>query len=235
VIPIKTVNIQEYANRVIEWNLLAHKEHDCSDGNIKNQLALVVEEYKELVDALNNKDAIGVVDGVCDLFVTAVYCEFLVNYEDMYSEKDYDLSWYGNTELKYDLGDTLRATSLAMAILVGDETLPAQDGGEVKTIGFIEDILIGCIDLMYILDVDINGAMEEVLDSNDSKMPLYDALDIPIYHIECESISEKEGIDVEWFRTEDRVIFRNAETGKVRKPMSFTAPELKQFIPNAYI
>ncbi|NCB78562.1 MAG: hypothetical protein EOM41_00920 [Bacilli bacterium] len=68
---------QEY-NDVILWNAISlSNNHDHSKEAIQRQLSLVMEEYKELCEAVDSKDLIEIYDALGDIFVVAGYWLFL--------------------------------------------------------------------------------------------------------------------------------------------------------------
>lgn len=68
---------QEY-NDVVLWNAIAlSNKHDYSKEAIERQFSLVMEEYKELHEAVDTKDLIEIYDALGDIFVVAGYWLFL--------------------------------------------------------------------------------------------------------------------------------------------------------------
>ena len=68
---------QEY-NDVVLWNAIAlSNKHEYSKEAIQRQLSLVMEEYKELHEAVDSKDLIEIYDALGDIFVVAGYWLFL--------------------------------------------------------------------------------------------------------------------------------------------------------------
>ena len=68
---------QEY-NDVVLWNAIAlSNKHEYSEEAIQRQLSLVMEEYKELHEAVDSKDLIEIYDALGDIFVVAGYWLFL--------------------------------------------------------------------------------------------------------------------------------------------------------------
>ena len=68
---------QEY-NNVVLWNAIAlSNKHEYSKEAIQRQLSLVMEEYKELCEAVDTKDLIEIYDALGDIFVVAGYWLFL--------------------------------------------------------------------------------------------------------------------------------------------------------------
>lgn len=68
---------QEY-NDVVLWNAIAlSNKHEYSKEAIQRQLSLVMEEYKELHEAVDCKDLIEIYDALGDIFVVAGYWLFL--------------------------------------------------------------------------------------------------------------------------------------------------------------
>ena len=70
----------QYVKRVITWNEVASKlktEYNLDD--IKNQKDRVTEELNEAYAALDKNDRTELRDAICDIFVTAVYLDYMVN------------------------------------------------------------------------------------------------------------------------------------------------------------
>ena len=68
---------QEY-NDVVLWNAIAlSNKHEYSKEAIQRQLSLVMEEYKELHEAVDSKDLVEIYDALGDIFVVAGYWLFL--------------------------------------------------------------------------------------------------------------------------------------------------------------
>ena len=68
---------QEY-NDVVLWNAIAlSNKQEYSKEAIQRQLSLVMEEYKELHEAVDSKDLIEIYDALGDIFVVAGYWLFL--------------------------------------------------------------------------------------------------------------------------------------------------------------
>ena len=72
------VNFEQEYNNVILWNAIARSgEHNFSKETIKLQYSLVEEEFKETKEAVDAKDLVETIDGLCDIFVVAGYWLFL--------------------------------------------------------------------------------------------------------------------------------------------------------------
>ena len=61
----------ESYKRVVKWNEIARNTPPSQE----DQETLVLEEMKELSEAVEEGDIVGAVDGVCDIFVTGAYLE----------------------------------------------------------------------------------------------------------------------------------------------------------------
>ena len=64
------MNIQKHYDSVYKFNDIAGNLTDVDVAKLNAQMKVVVEEIKELQDAFDNKDAVELLDGACDGFVT---------------------------------------------------------------------------------------------------------------------------------------------------------------------
>ena len=72
------VNFEQEYNNVVLWNAIAlSNNHDYSKEALARQYSLVEEEFKETKDAVDVKDLVETIDGLCDIFVVAGYWLFL--------------------------------------------------------------------------------------------------------------------------------------------------------------
>lgn len=80
----------QYITRVIQWNDVAGKlKTSYSAEDINMQKERVLEEINETLDAIEKNDFIETKDGICDIFVTAAYLDFMINYKDSTFYKRY--------------------------------------------------------------------------------------------------------------------------------------------------
>lgn len=69
---------QKFVEQVIRWNYLAgNKSHDYGDEKYENQLRLVREEFKEVLEEIKNKDIGALKSELIDLVVVSSYAMFL--------------------------------------------------------------------------------------------------------------------------------------------------------------
>jgi hypothetical protein len=66
------MNIQKHYESVYKFNDIAGNLTDVDVAKLNAQMKVVVEEIKELQDSFDNKDAVELLDGACDGFVTLV-------------------------------------------------------------------------------------------------------------------------------------------------------------------
>jgi hypothetical protein len=64
------MNVQKHYDSVYKFNDIADNLTNVSVAKLNAQMKVVVEEIKELQDAFDNKDAVELLDGACDGFVT---------------------------------------------------------------------------------------------------------------------------------------------------------------------
>lgn len=72
-----------YVKDVIKWNDIANKLKDeYTTNDIVNQKERVYEELQEAIDAIKAQDYTELKDAICDIFVTGVYLDYMINYVD---------------------------------------------------------------------------------------------------------------------------------------------------------
>lgn len=64
------MDIQKHYDSVEKFNDIAENFTDIKFGKLQAQMKVVVEEIKELETAFDNQDAVELLDGACDGFVT---------------------------------------------------------------------------------------------------------------------------------------------------------------------
>ena len=80
-----TMNIQRitdytpWYNWVVEWNERASPGKQYTEADIDNQWRLVEEEFKELIEAYDNKDSTAFYKELSDLFVVSSFYEHVTN------------------------------------------------------------------------------------------------------------------------------------------------------------
>jgi hypothetical protein len=72
-----------YVKDVIKWNDIANKlKESYTVDDISNQKDRVYEELKEAQDAILSNNYVELKDAICDIFVTGVYLDYMINCVD---------------------------------------------------------------------------------------------------------------------------------------------------------
>lgn len=132
----------EYLKRVIDWNAVV------GQYDIELQRSLILSEIKETKDALADRDHKEIVDGVCDVFVTASYMNYLYtgNVDPVIVEANADYAFEPNYVL---------------------DVITAFTNNSIPHHNEIQSLILAAVG-RYGLDK-VEDYMERVLDSNDSK------------------------------------------------------------------
>lgn len=242
--------------RVLDFNLTARGKHDFSLKGVKFQKTLVEEEMKELMEAIDGRDRTEVIDALCDLFVVGTYWHFLakmndhlegVSEEEMHSVPSGSLrrSLYQIVE-----NDSIREVEdyLASSRFAGES--PGYLASRLKDsidfdISYTAVNLIG--ELLRSLNFDHESALNQVLSSNDSKLPKFADLAAALGDKLSDGLVDfnaaPEGLvlsaQAEILNTEHagrykgiagtllngRAVFKDSD-GKIMKPCTFFEPQL---------
>ena len=210
---------QEY-NDVVLWNAIAlSNKHEYSKEAIQRQLSLVMEEYKELHEAVDSKDLIEIYDALGDIFVVAGYWLFLNKAHPKLEgfvidpvsalENIYYQPKIFNEPDKIDVSNLFRGGMFALASIKGGkeylQEVLRSNMSKFAQKGFFEDKGILPEVVAANIEVSSNGRYKNV---------------VPI----CSLVVDNEtGKEVEY------VVFRN-EGGKSKllKPFYFQEPKLKE-------
>ena len=212
---------QEY-NDVVLWNAIAlSNKHEYSKEAIQRQLSLVMEEYKELHEAVDTKDLIEIYDALGDIFVVAGYWLFLNKAQPKLEgfvidpvsalENVYYQPKIFNEPDKIDVSNLFQDTLNALASLKGGkeclQEVLRSNMSKFAQKDFFEDKGILPEVVAANIEVSSNGRYKNV---------------VPIYSLIVDNDTQKE---VEY------VVFRN-EGGKSKllKPFYFQEPKLKEII-----
>ena len=212
---------QEY-NDVVLWNAIAlSNKHEYSKEAIQRQLSLVMEEYKELHEAVDSKDLIEIYDALGDIFVVAGYWLFLNKAHPKLEgfvidpvsalENVYYQPKIFNEPDKIDVSNLFQDTLNALASLKGGkeclQEVLRSNMSKFAQKDFFEDKGILPEVVAANIEVSSNGRYKNV---------------VPIYSLIVDNDTQKE---VEY------VVFRN-EGGKSKllKPFYFQEPKLKEII-----
>ena len=212
---------QEY-NNVVLWNAIAlSNKHEYSKEAIQRQLSLVMEEYKELHEAVDTKDLIEIYDALGDIFVVAGYWLFLNKAQPKLEgfvidpvsalENIYYQPKILNEPDKIDVSNLFQDAMNALASLKGGkeclQEVLRSNMSKFAQKDFFEDKGILPEVVAANIEVSSNGRYKNV---------------VPIYSLVVDNVTGKE---VEY------VVFRS-EGGKSKllKPFYFQEPKLKEII-----
>ena len=243
--------------RVLDFNLTARGKHDFSLKTVQFQKTLVNEEMEELMEAIFARDRTEVIDALCDLFVVGTYWHFLAKMNDY-------LEGVGEDELHNTREGSLRRSMYQMVEEdsvreVEDYLASGRFGGESP--GYLVSRLKDSIDsdfshtavtliaeLLRSLNFDHETALNQVLSSNDSKLPKYAELKSELDNllgdglIDFNTAAEELVLSVqaELLNSEHagryegitgsllngRAVFKDSN-GKIMKPCTFFQPKLE--------
>ena len=216
------VNFEQEYNNIILWNAIARSgEHNFSKETIKLQYSLVEEEFKETKEAVDAKDLVETIDGLCDIFVVAGYWLFLNKAKPKLEgfvidpvaalENVYYQPKIFNEPDKIDVSNLFQDALNALASLKGGkeclQEVLRSNMSKFAQKDFFEDKGILPEVVAANIEVSSNGRYKNV---------------IPIYSL---VVDNETGKEVEY------VVFRNEDgEGKLLKPFYFQEPKLKEII-----
>lgn len=224
------------AARVRHFNFVARNGHMFNDQDIARQRSFVKEELlvELLKDGISDKSRLLTIDAICDVFVVATYWDFLTVVQTLVNDN------VGTEErcLRYAIGETNDNLHVGLA-----GTYSLTDHVEAMVSAYNGDrtgsLVRSCVAFMQIAGFDHQKALNEVLDSNDSKLPTLEAFlaavpedsrdDIQLAmeqeskRIELNNDGRYTGVSGSVF--DGRVVFRD-DKGKIMKPITFFEPDL---------
>lgn len=203
-VKMSTRDYSQFVKRVIEWNRVANKlKPSYSTDDVDNQKARVKEELDEAYKAIAESDYTELRDGICDIFVTATYLDYMINYKDDSFYKRYK-----------------KTTS---TMYKEEYILPALDKiKQALEIDSYDKLAYYVFRLCESINVDIKLDLTAVLDNNDSKFLTDRKLaeeTVDMYVAKGESVTIYEHSDSLF------VILRTSDN-KVMKPKGFKSVTL---------
>lgn len=227
--------VSQCAQRVIDWNFAARGKHALSTSELLFQWELVEEEYNELYElGISKNNRKEVIDALCDLFVVSVYADFQTrSLHETYKDGPYDIFPYV-TEKNSDIFDNLSI----LTYYVGQQ--------------LANGVVRNTIEIMRKFNFDYIDALEEVLDSNDSKIPTVEEFNKEFYkqhfYFSENDVALEEMIQLESDLIEkrnkgrytgvkgnvvkvngvDRVVWKDCN-GKIMKPLTYFEAKLGGF------
>lgn len=211
------------AQSVIDWNLMKYESGllpFTEKDEINNQIAYTQSEAQEIIDAISDRNAREVIDGVCDTFVTAVFMIPLTRS----SGQEIDHS------ILIETGRRAQSWASTLPTLDRKDVIHLIHASATRVINDAHDIL-SVMKLCYLLDVlgvDVIGSIEAVMESNWSKYPLESRLKRHPDD-ECRWIeANRNRVDVRHINSAGRFVFRDKMgSGKIMKPSTFFEPVFK--------
>ena len=207
---------QKFVERVIRWNYLAgNKSHDRSDEKYDNQLRLVREEFKEVLEEIKNKDIGALKSELIDLVVVSSYAMFLQGCETFSMNPFYGRSISAVAPMIMDFTDPREAYQFAVTTLnqLGDfegtakEVLDKND----KKIPLVKDFVDEAVATFWQLDN---------YDFTPSLCPIDEAIKYQILAIEADERYTGVNATIIDFENNQYIVFKDSND-KVVKPCTF--------------
>lgn len=209
------IYLDSYRQEIIDWAILAHPEGREGFFSEENALAVwecVEEELFELKSAIEEDNEEGIIDGLCDSFVTLVQLIIM-------------LDGQGQDKLFYNFSPN-PLKKLYKCIEDGEDAI---------------DILKRLMNAMISLSTKwpIEECLVSVLESNDSKFPekefilehFVDVQDSIDYVDRCYNQDVQQYRDIIAIEKEGRLIYRaDNGRGKILKPFGYRPPKIKQIL-----
>lgn len=223
---IKLLNDQ--VQQVTLWNQVAQNmSEDFSNNKAIDQAGYVIEEAKETIDAILEKNDEQHLDGVGDIFVTLTYLYRVISKENLEFTDEMFIGFGGAVE-----GFDLRYANMAVASavigivdMVERQVYHSED--EDAVLMNIADLMVELLfNVKEIYNIEPTDVIQKVLDSNWSKYVKRDQLDpMDVVH-ECNWIEGAYNVtDVSAVYSGDYIVFRDKNgKGKIRKPSSYKEP-----------
>ena len=207
---------QKFVERVIRWNYLAgNKSHDRSDDKYDNQLRLVREEFKEVLEEIKNKDIDALKSELIDLVVVSSYAMFLQGCETFSMNPFYGRSISAMAPMILDFTDPREAYQFAVTTLnqLGDfeETAKEVLDKNDKKISLVKDFVDEAVATFWQLDV---------YDNAPSLCPVTAAIEYQILAIEADGRYEGVNATIIDFEDNQYIVFKDSND-KVMKPCTF--------------
>ena len=207
---------QKFVEQVVRWNYLAgNKSHDRSDEKYDNQLRLVREEFKEVLEEIKNKDIGALKSELIDLVVVSSYAMFLQGCETFSMNPFYGRSISAVAPMILDFTDPREAYQFAVTTLnqLGDFEETANevlDKNDTK-IPLVKDFLNKAVITFWQLD---NYAFTPSL------CPIDEAIKYQVLAIEADGRYTGVNATIIDFEDNQYIVFKDSN-GKVLKPCTF--------------
>lgn len=206
---MSTRDYSPFVKRVIEWNRTANKlKTQYTTEDLANQKDRVIEELNEAYDAIKADDYTELRDALCDIFVTASYLDYMVNFKDDSFYKRYKKT---------------TSTMYKEAYI-----LPALDKIKQATeIDSYDKLAYYIFRLCESIDVDIKADLSLVLDNNDSKF--LSSYDDAVASAEMYA-AKGETVTIHHAKESNLYVLLRTSDNKVMKPKNFKSVELSSSV-----
>ena len=158
------------AERVREFNLTAHGHFDYTEEAIARQKGFVKEELMTelLIDGIKDENRTLVIDALCDIFVVATYWEFITTLQDILENQEFDGTFDEAVKWAIDSTDDSLDLRITSTESLSDQVFYMTNGYSGD---YPPQVVCSCVAFMNSADFDYVRALEEVLSSNESKIP----------------------------------------------------------------
>ena len=207
---------QKFVEQVVRWNYLAgNKSHDRSDEKYDNQLRLVREEFKEVLEEIKNKDIGALKSELIDLVVVSSYAMFLQGCETFSMNPFYGRSVSAVAPMILDFTDPREAYQFAVTTLnqLGDfeETAKEVLDKNDKKIPLVKDFVDVAVATFWQLDK---------YDPNPCSCPICQAIRYQTLAIEADGRYTGVNATIIDFENSQYIVFKDSND-KVLKPCTF--------------
>lgn len=221
-----------FALQVVDLNHIFRDVQHHDELMIKNQKQYIQEEVKETINkGLKERNPQEFVDGVADVFVTAIFLEFLLSdsreqfIESMIKQiqSPVEITVFNLVEQLEKINDINKKGEI-VSILYGLFDFVNGYSPDTNTLIKISDYnhsIDGELDIMTVVQTEVN-------ESNLSKFPLVESfLNEDEINNEIKFIKQNKNLErVHYVIKNGRVTFLNSENNKFQKPQSFKEPNL---------
>lgn len=220
-LPTYATPLKRLADEIVAWNAAAGKfpgERAATLEELLNQEARVVEELKELIHAMAEKDLTETLDAVCDIFVTASYYLALAKNRQVSIE---------SCVLPPAEIETIQAQLAELAQQA--DNLSERSIEQMLDNPFIVKSLEVSLALVRDLPVDFIGAQQAVNDNNASKYVASEAVaQESVAHYAAKG--EEVVAHASSYLGESVYVLKRTSDDKIMKPVGFVSVELAPFI-----
>ena len=209
-----SIDLREQYKRVIMWNQKVGKlPNPVTQLDIYSQQQLVEEEVQEWQEELVKEEKdINLLKELCDVFVVSCYLDFLQLMEV-------------DEEVSLDLASEVMKQVWCDEVLEGmTEKTYLEYANNLKDIGSLKVVLVGTKESY----IDIEGAIDEVLDNNDLKV--YDTISEADEQLLLLGDDSKYFVDCNTLGGRDYFCIKRIEDRKVMKAINHPKVDLTKFV-----